>query len=314
MQRRGSPSVRIFRKTAQQPGENAPMFDWENLRYFVAVAQTGSLSAAARRLNVDHATVSRRLGALEAELKIRVIDRLPRACRPTAAGRQILELAEKIEAHAFAIERLALTEHLPMHGTVTISVPPVLANNFFANHLHEFAQLHPGIRLSMASQAQRVSLARREADIAVRLFRPEEPQNVTRKLGEMAFGLYASRDYAHASSPDDWAFICYDAQFAEMPHQKWLESIARGRRIACEVSDITTQQVAARTGIGVAGLPVFMGDDDPGLQRLPFDGEPYARDLWLVVHADLRHAPTIRAAIDFIVDVTGRTFAPDARP
>ena len=149
-----------------------------------------------------------------------------------------------MEEHAFAIERLALTEHLPMHGTVTISVPPVLANNFYANHLYAFAQMHPGIRLSMASQAQSVSLARREADIAVRLFRPEEPQNVTRKLGEMAFSLYASRDYAHASTPDDWAFICYDAQFAEMPHQKWLESIARGRRIACEVSDITTQQVA----------------------------------------------------------------------
>lgn len=215
-----------------------------------------------------------------------------------------------MEEHAFAIERLALTEHLPMHGIVTISVPPVLANNFYANHLYVFAQMHPGIRLSMASQAQSVSLARREADIAVRLFRPEEPQNVTRKLGEMAFGLYASRDYAHTSTPDDWAFICYDAQFAEMPHQKWLESIARGRRIACEVSDITTQQVAARTGIGVAGLPVFMGDDDPGLQRLPFDGEPYARDIWLVVHADLRHSPSIRAAIDFIAAVTGRTFAP----
>nr|WP_241022765.1 LysR substrate-binding domain-containing protein [Burkholderia sp. Se-20373] len=145
------------------------------------------------------------------------------------------------------------------------------------------------------------------------MFRPEEPQNVTRKLGEMAFGLYACRDYAHASTPDDWAFICYDAQFAEMPHQKWLESIARGRRIACEVSDITTQQVAARTGIGVAGLPVFMGDGDRGLQRLPFDGEPHARDIWLVVHADLRHSPSIRAAIDFIAGVTGRTFAPDSR-
>jgi len=288
------------------------MFDWENLRYFIAVVQAGSLSAAARRLNVDHATVSRRLSALESELKMRVIDRLPRACRPTAAGRQILEFAEKMEEHAFAIERAALAEHMPMHGTVTISVPPVLANNLFANHLHEFVQLHPGIRLSMASQAQSISLGRREADIAVRLFRPEEPQNVTRKLGEMTFGLYASRDYLHAASPADWAFICYEAQFAEMPHQKWLESIAQGRRIACEVSDITTQQAAARTGIGVAALPVFMGDCDPGLQRLAFDSASYRREIWLVVHADLRHSPPIRAVIDFIADVTGRTFPPDA--
>lgn len=74
---------------------------------------------------------------------------MPRACRPTAAGRQILEFAGKMEEHATAIERLALTEHLPMHGTVTISVPPVLANNFYANHLYAFAQMHPGIRLSV---------------------------------------------------------------------------------------------------------------------------------------------------------------------
>ncbi len=130
------------------------MFDWENLRFFVAVAQSGSLSAAARQLKVDHATVSRRLSALEAELKMRVVDRLPRACVPTAAGRQILELAANMEESAFAIERLAFAAQSPMQGTVTISVPPVLASNFFANHLHEFARLHPGIRLALASHAQ----------------------------------------------------------------------------------------------------------------------------------------------------------------
>ncbi|MBN3789109.1 LysR family transcriptional regulator [Burkholderia sp. Ac-20353] len=288
------------------------MFDWENLRVFVAVAQSGSLSAAARRLKVDHATVSRRLSALEAELNLRVVDRLPRACRLTAAGRQVLGFAEKMEAEAFAIERLALAEQMPMQGTVTISVPPVLANNLFANHLHTFAQLHPGIRLAIASETQSVSLGRREADIAVRLFRPEEPQSVTRKLARMAFGLYASHTYAHASEPAAWAFIAYDARFSELPHPKWLQSIAGGRRIACEVSDITTQQAAARTGIGVAGLPVFMGDNDPALQRLPFDGEPFYRDIWLVVHPDLRHSPLIRAVIDFIVEVVGNTFEPHA--
>ncbi|RKP54726.1 LysR family transcriptional regulator [Pararobbsia silviterrae] len=287
------------------------MFDWENLRCFVAVAQTGSLSAAARRLNVDHATVSRRVSALEAELKMRVIDRLPRACRPTPAGRQILVFAEQMEERAFAIERLALAQQMPLQGVVTVSVPPVLANNLFANHFHEFTRLHPGIRLAIASQAHRVSLGRREADLAVRLIRPEEPQNVTRKLGEMTFGLYASRSYVHASAPANWEFIGYETQFAEMPHQHWLQSIAQGRRIVCEVSDITTQQVAARTGVGVAGLPVFMGDSDPELQRLPFEGQRFSREIWLVVHTDLRNSPPIRAVIDFISGVTGRTFSQD---
>lgn len=300
--------MRIFRRVAQQTGENAPMFDWENLRFFVAVAQSGSLSAAARRLKVDHATVSRRLSALEAELQVRLVDRLPRSCKLTASGKQVLELATKIEADAFAIERITRAEQSPMHGKVTISVPPVLASNFFAKQLGAFSELHPGIQLAIASQAQSVSLGRREADIALRLFRPEEPGNVTRKLGKMPFALYASRDYAHAAEPANWGFIAYEAQFADMPHQKWLLSVAGDRRIACEVSDITTQQVAARTGIGVGGLPVFMGDDDPALQRLPFAGEPFHRDIWLVLHADLRHSPLIRAVIDFVADAIGTTF------
>ncbi len=289
------------------------MFNWENLRFFVAVAQSGSLSAAARALGVDHATVSRRLSALEDDLQLRLIDRLPRACELTASGKQALLLASRIEAEAFAIERIAHVAQFPMHGKVTISVPPVLASNFFAKRLGNFSQRHPGIQLAMVSQAHSVSLGRREADIAVRLFRPEEPANVTRKLGEMPFALYASREYEYAGDPSHWGIIAYEAQRADMPHQKWLETVAGARRIVCELSDIATQQVAARTGIGVAGLPVFLGDDDPALQRLPFGGEPFYREIWLVVHADLRHSPPIRAVMDFVADAIGETFSGNSR-
>ncbi|WP_322094740.1 LysR family transcriptional regulator [Paraburkholderia bannensis] len=284
------------------------MFDWENLRFFVAVAQTGSLSAAARQLKVDHATVGRRLSALEADLEVRLVDRLPRACQLTASGRQIVELAQRMEAEAFAIERLARAVQSPMHGKVTISVPPVLASNFFATTLGAFSQRHPGIQLAIASEAQRVSLGRREADLAVRLARPDEPRNVTRKLGTMPFALYARRDYAQAAHPAEWAFIAYEARLADMPHEQWLRAAAGERPIVCEVSDISTQLAVARTGIGVAGLPVFMGDADPALQRLPWSGEAFSRDIWLVVHDDLRHSPPIRAVIDFVAEVVSQTF------
>jgi DNA-binding transcriptional LysR family regulator len=290
------------------------MFDWENLRFFLAIAQSGSLSAAARRLKVDHATVGRRLSALEDDLQVRLIDRLPRSCQLTAIGQQIYDLATQIEAGAFAVERIARAEQSPMAGRVTMSVPPVLASNFFAARLLAFRQLHPGIQLSMASQAQSVSLGRREADIAVRLFRPVEPGSVTRKIGKMQFALYASRDYEHAAESAKWGFIAYEAQLADMPHQKWLLEVAGNRQIVCEVSDITTQRVAAQTGIGVAGLPVFIGDDDPALQRLPSDSNVFFREIWLVVHADLRHSPLIRAVMDFVVDVVGATFEDRREP
>jgi DNA-binding transcriptional LysR family regulator len=284
------------------------MFDWENLRFFLAVAQTKSLSGAARALKVDHATVSRRLSALETELQARLVDRLPRSCQLTALGRQIFTLVTEMEAGAFAVERAVRAEQSPMAGKVTLSVPPVLASNFFANQLFAFRQLHPEIQLSLASQSQSVSLGRREADIAVRLFRPTEPSNVIRKLGEMPFALYASRHYEHAGKPANWGFITYEAELAGMLHQKWLLAAAGDRKTVCEVSDITTQHAAARTGIGVASLPTFIGDQDPALQRLAFDGEAFSPEIWLVVHVDLRHSPLLRAVIEFVVDVVGKTF------
>ena len=285
------------------------MFDWESLRVFMAVAHAGSLSGAARALKVDHATVSRRLSALEADLQVRLVDRLPRACQLTALGQQVYTLATGMEANAFAIERAVRAEQSPAAGRVTLSMPPVLAANFLAGTLGQFRQRYPQVQLSIAGQAHSVSLGRREADIAIRLYRPTEPDSVIRKLGTLPFALYASRDYAHQATPAQWSFIAYEAHLADMPHQKWLLEVAQGRPIACEVSDITTQHAAARTGVGVAGLPTFMGDDDPQLQRLPYDGEGFAREIWLVVHADLRHSPLLREVMGFLVDVFAQRFA-----
>ncbi|WP_419736386.1 LysR family transcriptional regulator [Pseudomonas sp. COR18] len=285
------------------------MLDWENLRYFVAIVEAGSLSGAARHMKVDHGTVSRRLSALEAELGVRLLDRLPRRCSLTAMGMQIHRLAQDMERAAFGIERLASAEQANMSGKVTLSVPPVLGTNFFADRLAPLRTRHPGIQLSMANQAQSVSLERREADIAVRLFRPSEPANVTRRIGRMPFGLYCAHDYAHATQPQDWGFIAYDAQYADMPHQQWLLSVAAGRPVVCEVSDISTQQRVARSGLGVAGLPLFIGDPDPALRPLPCDGESFYRDIWLVVHGDLGKSPLIRAVLDYVSETVEQVFA-----
>lgn len=284
------------------------MFDWESVRVFLAVAQAGSLSGAARVLKVDHGTVSRRLTALEAQLQVRLIDRMPRECRLTPIGRQVQALAGEMEASAFAIERLVRAQQLPVAGRVTVSAPPVLAASFLASTLGRFRSLYPQVQISLASQAQSVSLGRREADIAIRLYRPLEPDSVVRKLGDMPFALYASADYPYRDAPQQWGFIAYDAQFAEMPHQKWLQRVAQGREIVCEVSDINTQHAVARTGAGVAGLPTFIGDADPLLQRLPFEGEIFSRQIWLVVHADLRHSPLIRDVMGFIVEIVRTQF------
>jgi DNA-binding transcriptional LysR family regulator len=289
------------------------MADWENIRYFLAVARIGTLSGAARSLNVDHATVSRRLSALEHEIRTRLVERQPRACRLTPIGRRVFEMAQDMEEGAHAIERFLDASRSPLSGKVRLSAPPVLVANFLVKHLAVFRRENPGVQLSISGEARQVSLSRREADLVLRLTRPEEPTSVVRKLGRVSFSLYASKDYPHLHDPSAWEFISYDAGFVGLPQQKWLTSIAGKRPIACEIGDINGHLVAARAGAGVAGLPDFLADADPKLQRIPSEGKPFGRDIWMAVHRDLRDSPQIRAVMDFLIKVVAENpvFAKD---
>jgi DNA-binding transcriptional LysR family regulator len=279
------------------------MIDWEDIRHFLAVAQSGTLSGAARSLKVDHATVSRRLAALEAALDVRLVDRLPRSCRLTSVGKQVLERAKEMETGAHGIARLAKAAHAPLVGRVTLSAPPVLVTHLLVEHLARFRAQYPDIRLSLSAQGQQISLSRREADVAVRLVRPDEAGSVTRKVGAMAFGLYAHRSYAHLAAPERWQFIAFDQNFADMPQQRWLLGIAGDRPVACELNHISEHLIAVRAGVGVAGLPCFIGDRDHDLVRIGADVRPFARDIWLLVHRDLRKNSAVHAVMDFVSDV-----------
>jgi DNA-binding transcriptional LysR family regulator len=278
------------------------MFDWENLRHFLAVARTGTLSGAARALRVDHATVSRRLAALEAELQTTLVERLPRSCRLTATGIQVFEQSQAMETAAFAIERHTRAVQTPLHGKVTLSAPPVLATHFLAGRLRDFRATFPGIQLSVIAEPRQVSLSRRESDVALRLVRPKEPSYVIRKIGHMPFALYASHDYPHVTDPAAWAFIAYDEQFSDMPLQRWLLEIAGKRPVNGELSDISSHLMAARAGAGIAGLPCFLGDEDTSLVKLDHEGSVFSLDIWLVTHRDLKRSETIRAVMNYLGD------------
>ncbi len=279
------------------------MFDWEDIRHFLAVAQSGTLSGAARSLKVDHATVSRRLAALEAALDVRLVDRLPRSCRLTAIGRQVFERAVEMEAAADGIARLATAAQAPLVGRVTISAPPVLVTHLLAEHLTRFRAEYPDLRLSLSAQAQQVSLSHREADVAVRLVWPDETGSVTRKVGTMAFGLYAHRSYTHLAKPEHWQFIAFDQSRAETLQQRWLLGIAGDRPVVCELNRISEHLMAVRAGVGVAGLPRFLGERDHNLVRIDEHVPSFARDIWLVVHRDLRKTAPVRAAMDFVSQI-----------
>src|SRR5205085_2079523 len=162
--------MRIF---AQRMCMNAQLaMDWDNLRFFLALAETGSLSRAARQHRVDHTTVARRIEALEAELGVRLVERLPRAYRLTAEGEKVRERAKKIEAGVSEIARLAKTASTSPERIVRVSGPPTLLSGFLAPRLLPLQNEHAGLRIDLVGEARLVSLSQGEADLALRLVRP----------------------------------------------------------------------------------------------------------------------------------------------
>lgn len=277
--------------------------DWGDLRYFVALARCGTLSAAARQLGVEHTTVSRRIGALEAALGVLLFERDAKGYVLTPEGEGIIESAYRIEDEVFGLERQIAADGQGLLGAVRISAPPVFASAFLAPRLADLRAAHPGIVLELAGESQPVSLSRREADIAVRLSRPEATTVVARRIGGLAYGLYGARGRFPAGAPQDWVFIGYDESLDHAPQQRWLLSLARGRPLVFRSNDLATLQSAARAGLGLAALPRFLGDPDPSLERLPVDAAAAARELWLLVHPDLRRSARIRVVLDYLAQL-----------
>jgi DNA-binding transcriptional LysR family regulator len=281
------------------------MFDWQDLRYFHELARAGSLSKAATELSVEHATVGRRIASLEATLGLKLVHRLPRSIRLTEDGLVVAELAATISESAQAIESFALRAKSALSGVVRISVPPTVGNFCVAQYMQTFHEAHPSLKIVMANTPDIAALDRGIADIAIRMVKPEEPSLLTRRIGMIRFGLYASRAYASRPAAQ-WSFIAYDASLNHVKHQTWLRRFVDGRPIVFETSDVIAQQMAARNGVGVAVLPTLLGERDAELVRLDVEGGPPETALWLVTYPDLRRARAIKAVMAFLVDCIDR--------
>jgi DNA-binding transcriptional LysR family regulator len=278
------------------------MLNWEDLHHFAALAQEGSLSAAARVLKVDHATVARRVAALESSLELKLVDRRTRSYVLTADGRRISALASQMLEQAFTVDRAARAARPALAGTVTVSAPPTLASTLIAPRLGTLRSEYPDIHIRLIGEKRNASLSRREADIAIRLSRPTERRLVARRIGSMVFALYASAEYLSKHSAKDFDFIAYDEPSEDLPQQRWLKMLAGARPVVLRTSELEAQQAAARAGVGVVALPRFLGDRDGQLVRTNIASTSIAREIWLVVHRDMQRAASVRAVMRFLTD------------
>lgn len=282
---------------------------WNDLRLVLAVGRGNTLTAAGQALGVDRSTVFRRLDALEEKLGVRLFERLGGAWEPTAEGAAMLEAAERMEQEALAAERAVTGRDARLAGKLRVTCSETLAFRLLTRHLACFRAAHPGIVVELAIENRMLSLSKREADVALRATRPAQGELWGRKIADIAWTAYGSHGYAEAHglprSPQSLgkhALIGWDEPGVQVRAAEWLAAAAPGTFVAYRSNSLVNQLVAAREGIGVAILPCYLGDPEPGLVRAFAPVAALARELWLVTHADLKRTARIRAFLDIVGD------------
>lgn len=269
---------------------------WDDVRYFLALARTGTLSAASRQLAVEHSTVARRVGQLEAALSVRLFDRLARGWTLTAEGLDLCQRAEAVEQEMFALRRASAGIDV-LAGRVRISAPPMILAHLLLPGLKTLRAEHPGLTLDLIGERREVDLIRAEADIAIRLGQPTEPDLVMQSLGEVAYGLYGLKAEI-TRPPSDRVYIGFDDSMPGLPQKQWLDGEVDGGRVGLRSNDMATMLHAALDGFGIALLPEFLAHTHPELEMLSPKTPPPIRPVFLVMHPDVRRSRRVRLVAD----------------
>jgi DNA-binding transcriptional LysR family regulator len=282
--------------------------DWDNLRFFLALAESGSLSRASEKLRVDHSTVARRIGMLEQELGVRLVERLPRSYRLTAEGELIRKHAKKIEACIGDVASVASSVDLSLNRVVRVNGPPTFLSHFLAPRLLSLQSHQPGLRIELTGEARQISLSQGEADVAIRMSKPLEKGVIARRLAVVGYGLFGSRDYLARCGEDAREFLGFDGSIYA-PARRWLEELTGGRDVVFRSNDLANLLMGARAGLGLAVLPCIMARTHPELINVPTRLPPPRGELWLLFQRDVGRTPAVRMVIDHITAITTKARA-----
>jgi DNA-binding transcriptional LysR family regulator len=290
------------------------MMRWDDLRYFLAVARGESLSRAALALHVDHSTVVRRLLALENSLQTRLFRGVGRARELTAAGRDLLVQAERLEAAMRAIELDIARRDLQNAGTIKVSTPDGIAVVLMPELIVSFHRANPDIRIEIITSNTPLDLIAREADIELRPTRRPMREARGRKLGRIAFGLYGARRYRsrqrtppRATSDAEWVrrfdWILPDPVALPIyAPADWMRAAVPQDRVVATVSSAVVMLAMVEQGLGVAALPCYLAAGGRGVERLMLLDEGLWGELWLLTHPELSRTARVRAFLDHASD------------
>lgn len=281
--------------------------NWDDLRLLLLIAREGTLRRAARRAGVSAATLSRRLDELEDAVGHKLVERFQAGCVPTAFGADVIALAEQMGEIALDVERSRDRQDAhAASGLVRINTDEWLSY-FLTTRFAPFHEAYPNVEVEIITSHRPYSLTRREADIAIRPYRPEQLDLVTRRIGTLSFGLYCSREvakrHAGALANRDWSgvpFVGFDEPRAEFQSDRWLRALpgAPAPWMRCSYGLGILDGVAHGAGLGV--LATFLAGDAQDLVAAIAHIHELDQDIWLSMHKGLRTSARVRAVVDFV--------------
>lgn len=274
---------------------------WDDLQIFLAVAEAGSLNAAAKRLAVNHTTVLRRVGAFETRLGVRLFDRLPTGYVPTAAGEELLAATRSMAETVAAVERKVSGQDLRLEGEVRVTTTDTIAVSLLPEVLEAFRARYPGVVVDIAMSNAFANLTKRDADIAIRPAGTPPETLIGRKVAAIAFAVYAVPSMAAAFNPRSFAahpWLMPDDTLTDTAVAAWFRARHPKVQPVLRADSFAVLRDAARAGLGYTVLPCYLGDLSPGLVRAASPIKGLATDLWLLTHEDLRRTARVRAFLE----------------
>jgi len=287
------------------------MKDWDDLRYFLSVARAGNVTAAARKLGVNHSTVSRRICAFEERLGIKLFERLPSGYALSPLGEELLGSVQGVERDITAISRKIASQDMRMKGSLRVTVPESIFSVVLMPKIASFNKMYPDIEIEITGTPQIVNLNNREADLAIRVTNRPPEGLVGRRLTEQRLAKYASLTYLkqHGLEPEAIsdslvkvpATHTWVGLIGEKATPGWVDTYYPGSKCAARLDSVFGLFEAVKAGLGIAELPCRIGCGDPRLIRVPPLETVRHDDIWVLYHRDMRHISRLRAFSDFLI-------------
>lgn len=272
--------------------------NWDDWRYFLALAREGSVSAAGKALNVKHTTVARRITSLESDLGSRLFDRSPSGYALTVAGENLYKHAEQMEQSALAVQRDVVGMDTQLKGLLKLTASYDVMSRLVSPHLGEFARRYPCIDLELLGTTSLVDLSARQADIALRLTAKPPDYLIGREVMPLKHGIYATQ--AYLEQPRDKHNVILWTKESQFP--EWVQQHFPDANVVARTDDVTIMRDLANQNFGLVRIPCYIGDSEPGLLRLDLELKPSAWGIWVLSHVDLRMTPRIKVCREFLVE------------